>query len=91
MILSLTFCITSTKYATVYDYIEYGDPLFNELDENGMSRRLFKTESNYLIVCSKGSHILETTLTLKNATDASEDTYAVLQDFAIEFAKSIQY
>lgn len=83
--------LTAQKYASPYAYLEYGDPLFDETDENGMRRRLYKTEYNYIAVCSNDFYILEATLSLKNPTDASEDTYNVLQDFAIEFAKSIQY
>jgi len=83
--------LTAQKYASPYSYLSYGDPLFDETDENGMRRRLYNTDYNYLAVCSTDAYILEATLTLKNAMDASEDTYAVLQDFAIEFTKSIQY
>ena len=85
------FSLTSQKYARSNEYSSYGDPLFDETDENGMRRRLYKADDNYLAVCSTDAFILEATLTLKNAMDASEDTYAVLQDFAIEFTKSIQY
>ncbi|MBR4082791.1 MAG: hypothetical protein IKK33_00745 [Lachnospiraceae bacterium] len=85
------FSLTSQKYARSNEYSSYGDPLFDETDENGMRRRLYKADDNYLAVCSTDAFILEATLNLKNAMDASEDTYAVLQDFAIEFAKSIQY
>ncbi len=85
------FSLTSQKYAKSNEYSSYGDPLFDETDENGMHRRLFKAEDNYLVVCSTDAFILKSTLKLKNAMDDSEDTYAVLKDFAIEFTKSIQY
>lgn len=87
----VVFGFRAQKYASSYDYLSYADPLFDETDENGMRRRLYKTDYDYLVVCSTDTFILEANLNLKNAMDASEDTYAVLQDFAIEFTKSIQY
>ncbi len=90
-LVEVVFGLTSQKYANPYAYLSYGDPLFDETDENGMRRMLYYTDYNYLVVCSTDVHILETSLTLKNMTDASEDTYSAFQDFAIEFARSIKY
>lgn len=85
------FSLTSQKYAKSNEYSSYGDSLFDETDENGMRRRLYYTGQNYLAVCSNDFFVLEAKLNLKNAMDASEDTYTVLKDFAIDFTKSIQY
>lgn len=90
-LMSLSFGMLGQKYASPYEYIEYGDPILDVTDENGMNRTIYNANSCYIVVCSTDEHIFKANLSFKNATDFSEDALTELQDLAFEIANSVQY
>lgn len=88
---SLSFSMLAQKYASPYDYIEYGDPILDTTDQNGINRRVYNAGQAYIVACSTDVHIFKATISFKNLSDASEDALAALQDLVFEIADSVQF
>lgn len=81
----------SQKYASDFDYIEYGEPVFDVTDESGLRRRVYVTDYNYVVVCETDLHIFKAMISFKDMSDSSENALAVMQDLVFEIAESVQF
>lgn len=89
--MSLDFSMLAQQYASPLDYIEYGDPILDTTDENGMNRKVYNAGYAYVVVCSTDVHIFKATISLNNLSDPSQDALTALQDLVLEFAASVSY
>ena len=89
--MNLDFSMLAQKYASPYEYKSYGEPIFNETDENGVTHTVYSSGARFVIVCSTNVHIFDGDITFKNMTGATKVPNEALQKLAIEIAKSIKY
>lgn len=89
--MSLSFSMLGQQYASPMDYIEYGDPILDTTDENGMNRKVYNAGADYVVVCSTDAHIFKARIRVKDLSDPTQDAQAALQDMVFEFANSVQY
>lgn len=89
--MSISFSMLSQNYASDFDYIEYGEPVFDVTDESGLRRRVYVTDYNYVVVCETDLHIFKAMISFKDMSDSSENALAVMQDLVFEIAESVQF
>lgn len=89
--ISLSFSMLAQKYASPFDYIEYGEPILDTAGENGVSRKVYNTGHTYVVVCSTDVNIFKATISCKNMSDSSEDALAALQELVFQIAESVQF
>lgn len=89
--ISLSFTMLAQKYASPFDYIEYGEPILDTAGENGVSRKVYNTGHTYVVVCSTDVNIFKGTISCKNMSDSSEDALAALQELVFQIAESVQF
>ena len=89
--MSLSFNMLAQQYASPYDYIEYGDPILDTTDENGINRKVYNAGNTYIVVCSTDVHLFKATIEIKDMSGSSEDALADVQDLVLEIANSVLY
>jgi len=72
-------------------HADYEEPILDQTDENGFSRRVYRTDESYVIVCEGDTHTLEATICFRNIINPAEDALTLLEDLALEIAGSVQY
>lgn len=69
----------------------YGEPIFTETDGNGITRNIYASEGNFVVVCTSKDCFLDGFISfekLSGSTEMSDDTK---QNLAIEIARSIKF
>lgn len=89
--ISLEFSMLAQQYANPYAYLEYGDPILDTTDENGMNRKIYNAGYAYIVVCSTDVHIFQATVSFNALSDPSEDALATLQDLVFDITNSVQF
>ncbi len=89
--ISLEFSMLAQQYANPYSYLEYGDPILDTTDENGMNRKIYNAGYAYIVVCSTDVHIFQATVSFNALSDPSEDALATLQDLVFDITNSVQF
>lgn len=89
--ISIDFSMLAQKYANPYDYLEYGDPILDTTDENGINRKIYNAGYAYIVVCSTDVHIFKATVKFIALPDSSEDALATLQDLIFDITNSVQF
>lgn len=89
--MNFDFSFLGEKYANPYEFLEYGDPIWETTVENGMTRKIYNAGYAYIIICSTDVHRFKAVVTFKNLEDASADSLAIFQDLVINIANSVQY
>lgn len=89
--ISLEFSMLAQQYANPYSYLEYGDPILDTTDENGINRKIYNAGYAYIVVCSTDVHIFQATVSFNALSDPSEDALATLQDLVFDITNSVQF
>lgn len=89
--ISIDFSMLAQKYANPYNYLQYGDPILDTTDENGINRKIYNAGYAYIVVCSTDVHIFEATVQFIALSDSSEDALATLQDLIFDITNSVQF
>lgn len=89
--ISLEFSMLAQQYANPYSYLEYGDPILDTTDENGINRKIYNASYAYIVVCSTDVHIFQATVSFNALSDPSEDALATLQDLVFDITNSVQF
>lgn len=89
--ISLEFSMLAQQYANPYSYLEYGDPILDTTDENGINRKVYNAGYAYIVVCSTDVHIFQATVSFNALSDPSEDALATLQDLVFDITNSVQF